>query len=134
MSELVLQNKMRVKLSDIGITNFRNNVGTGWVGKMVRITPANMMKVKPLPGDVLIRSARPLKSGLCKGSGDIIGIKSTVITLDMVGKTLGVFTSVEVKLPRGKVSPDQASFKEHISLCGGIAIIARSLDDLDQLK
>jgi hypothetical protein len=56
--------------------------------------------------------------GLCKGSADIIGIAPG-----------GRFLAVEVKTKTGRVSPDQARFIEHVKAKGGVAGVARSVQD-----
>lgn len=58
-----------------------------------------------------------------KGKSDILGIFK------------GRFLAIEVKRPSGNISPDQEAFIENINLHGGLAFIARSLDDvLEKLK
>ncbi len=39
----------------------------------------------------------PVNYGLQKGSHDLIGITSITITPEMIGRTIGVFTSIEMK-------------------------------------
>jgi VRR-NUC domain len=52
------------------------------------------------------------------GSPDLIGI--------LPG---GRFLGVEVKAARGKISPEQAAWIERINAAGGLAFVARSVDD-----
>jgi hypothetical protein len=47
----------------------------------------------------------------------------------MVGQDLAVFAAVEVKTPKGRVKAEQQQFIDHINSAGGIAGIARSVDD-----
>jgi len=130
MKESNLQNLIRIKLSQLGILNFRNNTGMGWAGKKIkRIYKQQLITV--YPGDVVVRQARPLHSGLCEGSSDIIGVKPTVITEDMVGQTIGVFVACEVKTKTGPVRDKQKIFINNISNAGGIADVVRSVDDVD---
>jgi len=129
MKEQGIQNLIRIFMSGIGIVNWRNNTGTGWVGKATRIQ--KNCSVTLMPGDVVIRNARPLRSGLCKGSADVIGITPVFITKDHVGRTLGVFTAVEVKSKTGKPTADQLNFLQQVEKAGGYAGIAKSNDDID---
>jgi hypothetical protein len=46
-----------------------------------------------------------LISGLVKATADLIGWRSITITPDMVGTTVAIFASIEVKTPTGRVSP-----------------------------
>lgn len=97
---------------------FRNNVGTGWQGKSVR------------KGTVLIiENPRPLHAGLCEGSSDLIGWTTVEVTPDMVGRKVAVFTAVEVKTNKGRVSDEQANFIQQVRNAGGIAGVARSEDE-----
>ncbi len=79
-----------------------------------------------MPGDVVIQNARPLHSGLCQGSSDLIGWTTREVTPDMVGKTVAIFTAVEIKTESGKASAEQLNFIGQVRKCGGIAGIARS--------
>lgn len=60
----------------------------------------------------------PIKFGLCVGSSDLIGI-----TQD------GRFLAVEVKTEKGRIRPEQIRFIDHIKSKGGLAGIARSVED-----
>jgi hypothetical protein len=71
--------------------------------------------------------------GLCPGSADLIGYRTVVVTPDMVGQRLAVFAAVEVKATKGRPTPEQTAFLEHIRDAGGIAGIARSVDDAESL-
>ena len=131
MKEQGIQNMIRIFMSGIGITNWRNNTGTGWVGKASRITKNCTVRLEP--GDVVIKNARPLRAGLCRGSSDIIGITPVYITPDHVGTTLGVFTAVEVKTETGRPSKEQLTFLQAVEKAGGYAGIAKSNDDISEI-
>lgn len=104
MSETNLMNS--ILIADHGCRLFRNNTGA----------------IKDADG-------RLVRFGLCKGSSDLIGFRPTVITPDMVGKTVAVFTAIEVKTPTGKPTPEQLHFINRVKELGGIAGIARSVED-----
>lgn len=114
---------------------WRNNVGTGWAGQATRITAGNLRAVAAQlrPGDVVIRGGRPLHAGLCVGSSDLIGYRSMVVGPEQVGQRLAVFAAVEVKTAKGRPSPEQVQFLNHIEQAGGKAGIARSVDDAHQI-
>ena len=63
-------------------------------------------------------AGRPIKFGIV-GAGDIIGV--------LPG---GRFLSIEVKRPKGKAAPAQEQFRDAINAAGGLAIIARSVEDV----
>ena len=70
-----------------------------------------------------------MQFGLCKGSADLIGYRTITITPEMVGQQVAVFLSIEVKTPTGRIRPEQQAWLETIQAAGGIAGVARSVDD-----
>ena len=51
----------------------------------------------------------------------------------MVGQKIAVFTSVEVKSSTGRIRPEQQQWLEAVQAAGGIAGVARSVEDAQQL-
>lgn len=117
--ETKLSKHILLAAQENGYTLFRNQVGAGWAGDSVKNDSV-----------VLIRNPRFVKYGLLEGSGDFIGWKSVTITSDMVGETVPVFASIEVKTKTGKASKAQLTWKNNLDRAGAIAIIAREPDDL----
>lgn len=78
-------------------------------------------------------SGRLVTFGLCPGSADLIGYRTVTITPDMVGQTVAVFAAVEVKAPRGRPTPEQTAFLEHVTAAGGLAGIARSVEEAEAI-
>lgn len=109
-SEQSIQQHIRLACSRGPVRLFRNNTGT----------------LKDQHG-------RPVQFGLAKGSADLIGWTTRTITPEMVGQQVAVFTSIEVKTPTGRVRPDQKQWLEAVQAAGGIAGVARSVDDAVQL-
>lgn len=110
-----LLNRIRLNASRQGARLFRNNVGQGWVGRLVH----------KAAGRVVLENARPLHAGLCTGSSDLIGWTPVVVTADMIGQTLAVFTAVEAKTGRVQVTDDQRRFLAAVEKAGGIARVDR---------
>ena len=79
------------------------------------------------------RTGRLVTFGLARGSADLIGWRTIVVTPDMVGTTLAVFTSIEIKTPTGRLTPQQRSWRDAVHLAGGIAGVARSVGDALQI-
>ena len=75
------------------------------------------------------RTGRLVTFGLARGSADLIGWRTITVTPDMVGQQLAVFTSIEVKTPTGRVSPQQQAWLGVVQGAGGMAGIARSVQD-----
>jgi hypothetical protein len=70
-----------------------------------------------------------VRYGLQPGSSDLIGWRTVTITPDMVGQRIAVFTSIEVKTPTGRVKPEQQQWLDAVQAAGGIAGVARSVED-----
>lgn len=110
MSEQTIQQQIRLACSKGTTRLFRNNTGT-----------------------LLDKNGRPVQFGLCKGSADLIGWKRVTITPDMVGTTVAVFTSIEVKSATGRLRPEQQQWLDAVQAAGGIAGVARSVADCCRL-
>ena len=111
-SEQSIQQHIRLACSK-GLTRlFRNNVGR-------------------LPDP---RTGRWVEFGVGgKGAGDLLGWTTRTITSDMVGQPVAVFTSIEVKSASGRLRPEQRQWLEAVQAAGGIAGVARSVDDAARL-
>ena len=106
MSEQRIQQEIRLACSTGNTRLFRNNTGT-----------------------LYDRQGRPVQFGLCKGSADLIGWRTVTVTPEMVGTQVAVFTSLEVKTPTGRLRPEQQQWLETVQAAGGIAGVARSVED-----
>jgi hypothetical protein len=115
MKESEFQKRVMLELSANGDTVFRNHVGMGVFGKIDRN-----------PHGVYVHQGRVLQCGLHQGSGDLIGWRPVTVTQDMVGKTVAVFLSVEVKTANGRLRPEQKAWMEAVNKAGGIAVIERA--------
>ena len=110
--ETTLQQEIRLALGQLpDLRMFRNQVGQ-------------------LPD---LRTGRPVQFGLAKGSSDLIGFKTIEVTSDMVGQKLAVFTSIEVKTAKGKLSPMQHNWLSCVNKAGGITGVDRSGQDAIQI-
>lgn len=103
--ELAVQNDIRLALGTGGARLWRNNTGA-----------------------LKDPSGRLVRYGLCTGSSDLIGFRTLEITPEMVGQRVAVFTAIEVK-DRGRATPEQQAFIAMVQAAGGLAGIARSVDD-----
>ena len=74
------------------------------------------------------RTGRLVTFGLARGSADLIGWRSVVVTPDMVGRRLAVFCSIEIKTPTGRQRADQQAWLIAVQGAGGIAGVARSVE------
>lgn len=108
MTEAAIQQQVRLALARAGAVAFRNNIGAYTDPKTNRV----------------------IKYGVCNpGGSDLIGWTPVLVTPDMVGQTLAVFTAVEVKAPSGRPTEHQLNFIAQVLKAGGLAGIARSAAD-----
>ena len=112
MTEQQIQQHIRIACSTGATRLFRNNTGT-----------------------LRDQHGRPVQFGLARGSADLIGYRSITITPEMVGQQVAVFASIEVKTPTGtgRIRPEQRAWMETIQAAGGIAGVARSVEDAKAL-
>jgi hypothetical protein len=120
-SEAAVQTDIRLEASRRGARLWRNNVGAlpGPSGIPVRYGLANESK----------RMNEAIKSS------DLIGITPVVITQEMVGRTLGVFTSYEVKQEGWKFTGSkrevaQAAWIRLVKAFGGYARFVSDVSNL----
>ena len=106
MSEQRIQQEIRLAISQGDCRVFRNNTGT-----------------------LRDQHGRPVSFGLAKGSADLIGWRTVTVTPEMVGTQVAVFLSIEVKTPTGRLRPEQQQWLDAVQAAGGIAGVARSVDD-----
>ena len=63
------------------------------------------------------------------GLSDLVGWHCVTITPEMVGRTVAIYTAIEVKSRRGKVTNQQLRFIEAVRNAGGLAGIARTIPE-----
>lgn len=126
-SEQAIQNRILLACGRGGTVLFRNNTAQAWCGEARKIHRSERVTV--FPGDVVIRNARPLHAGLCKGSPDLVGWESITVTPEMVGRALAVFVGLEVKSEAGRPTPEQRNFIDRLGVAGGVAAVVRSPEE-----
>lgn len=122
MAESNVQSEARLRASQMGWRLFRNNVGV-----------------------LMDDTGRPVRYGLANDSkamnseyksGDLVGVRPVLILPEHVGRTLGVFVSVECKHPDWRPTPGdkryqaQKRWADMITSLGGYA---RIITDAGQL-
>lgn len=123
-SEIQQQIQIEARYSDVHL--MRNNVGAcqDSTGRLIRYGLNHVSK----------------KQNEEITSSDLIGIKKVVITSDMVGQVVGIFTAIECKKENwnenkkfDKREIAQSNFITWIRSLGGIAGFANSVDKLKQI-
>ncbi len=124
MNESTVQKHIRLAAKEDGVLLLRQNSGAlkDMTGRLVRFGLANESK----------QMNDQFKSG------DLIGITPLVITPEMVGKTVGVFTSVEVKTEgwKYKGTPHemaQERWRAWVASYGGFAGFAASVEEAKRI-
>lgn len=117
--EKKLINEFLLNFTKLGSRLFRVHAGLFYSGKVQR-GPS---------GAITIQNARPVKVGQ-PGMSDLIGWTQMRITDDMVGTDVAIFTAIEVKAGKTRVSKEQQSFVNIVTQSGGVACVARSWQDI----
>ncbi len=107
MSEIELTKSIQIEFGHGEVRLFRNNCGSlkDSTGRWVKFGVAN------------------------PGGSDLIGWTSVVITPEMVGRKVAVFTAIETKGKRTRTTPEQIAFVEVVGLAGGKAGIVRTVEE-----
>lgn len=98
---------------------FKHDCGKGYQGKLERVKTSGPIYLEA--GETILRNASQFKYGLGVGFGDTIGWSEIVVTPDLVGKTIAIFTSIEIKTKNDKPDRDQIINYFNVRLSGGIA-------------
>ena len=121
-SESEIQQAIQLEAPKMGVTLLRNNSGAfkDETGRLVRY------------GLGQISNTQPYKSS------DLIGWTEVVVTPEMVGQRIAIFTAVEIKRQSWKATKDereekQRNFINWIKARGGIAGMVNSVDDFVKL-
>lgn len=125
MNESEVQQQIQIAAVGNGCQLLRNNSGafTDATGRHIRFGLGNVSK----------KHSDHIKSS------DLIGFTRVTITPDMVGRTVAIFTAVEVKKPNAQIKMidaklrAQMAFIEWITKNGGFAGFARSVDEFRKI-
>ena len=107
MIERDIQSAILLALSHGPTRLLRVNAGVAWQGTVIEHTQHRLVLARPYA----IRLAAP-------GVSDLIGWTEG-----------GRFAAIEVKGPRGRVTDEQAAFLELVRRSGGLAGVARSVEE-----
>lgn len=109
----------------------------------IKVTTENHVKdkiVSPWYAKQRAWSYAPIQNGLgVHGIHDRVGCVPIVVTPEMVGKTIGLFVSIEAKKPGRRGEPDRGMSKAQknnligIREAGGLSICCDSFEDLTEL-
>lgn len=117
-AEQHLRKAVLTAISGLGARLFRVNTGLAWAGK-----------AEVHGTTVFIRDAYPVRMGLVEGGSDLVGWTPVVVTPDMVGERVAVFTAIELKVGKTATTEDQDRFLARVAEAGGAATVARSVGD-----
>lgn len=114
-----LTNRIREATSRLGARLFNTHVGKFWAGIPIG---------KTKEGHTILKNARIVNVGV-QGMSDLIGPTPYVVTAEDVGKTLAIYTAVEVKAGADQIRPGQLEFVDMVVKMGGRGGIARSVQE-----
>ena len=122
ISEAVIQQSIQLEAPKMGVTLMRNN-NVAFKDESGRMVRAGLGNVSP---------NQPFKSS------DLIGWTEIVVTPEMVGQRIAIFTAIEVKSEKWKCSNDererlQNNFIKWVRFRGGIAAMINSVDEFRKL-
>lgn len=83
-------------------------------------------------GHFELKDGRRITVGV-PGMSDLIGWKKTLIGPEHIGMELAVFVAIECKSATGRPTEAQLGFIELVREMGGLAGIARSTDDAQEI-
>lgn len=109
MKESQIQSEILLALSESACVVWRVGTSRAWVGKIIH-KHQNV---------VTLDNATMILTGLAVGGSDIIGIH----------RPTGRFIAIEVKSKNGRPTKEQLNFIRIVKEAGGIAGIARSVED-----
>lgn len=122
--ESEISQKVQMAAMNFGCTLMRNNNGAA-VNETGRLIRFGLGHVSPKDN---------------YKSSDLIGITKIVITPDMVGKTIGVFTALEIKKEAWDCNKKldereikQSNFLQWVTMNGGIASFVNKVDSLKDI-
>lgn len=108
---------------------FRHNVGQAWAGGK---------EFKNEKGETVIIGPQRVRYGLERGAADLIGYTSTIITPEMVGQKVAIFTSIEDKSEKDRISLEQIIWLLRTKIDGCISEVYKegvklSIDEIMEL-
>lgn len=133
MSEGKIWRDIRDKLSRGPLRLFRNECGNGVAVRHKH--PHTRQAIISACIDLAAKmggSGARIHFGLTTGSSDLIGLKSVIISQDMVGQKIALFVGVETKTATGSMRDEQKRWLEFVSQMGGLAIVARNLEEASE--
>lgn len=102
---------------------FSNPVGQAWTGVVKSYAK----------GVCELINARKQPFGLLKGSSDICGWKSVIVTPEMVGHKIAIFVGIEIKTIDDKLEPEQQKWLRWLVEAGAICGVARSVPEAERI-
>ena len=101
---------------------FRNDNGTAWAGGKEYVAKKDE-QILIRKGARVVVGPTKITYGLYPGSGDRIGYTEIIVTADMVGRKVAVFTSIKEKTENDNMKKNQKNWHNRILEAGGISEI-----------
>ena len=128
--ETSIVNEIMKDTSKHGVRLFRNVRGMFYTIEGVKALISAAMSLNPARIKQAAQQLRMTTAGLlASGASDLIGFTPVIVTQEMVGQKIAIFTACEIKTADGRVAKEQEDFMNFVRISGGYAGIARSTDD-----
>jgi hypothetical protein len=107
------------------------------INEATNLTHETLIAITAIPGTCFWRQnvgaaftqrGQFLRFGVA-GQSDILGIKKTLITPEMVGQYIGAGIAIENKYGTGRAAKNQKDFRTAWEKAAGIYVIGRSVED-----
>jgi hypothetical protein len=118
MSEREIQNEIQKQLSRNETRLLRVNAGYAYQGRIIEQTP-NRLILSPW---------YPIKLA-SEGVSDLLGWTTINGSIGSYACDVAIFTAVEVKGPRTRITSEQLAFIDTVRRAGGRAGVARSVEE-----
>jgi hypothetical protein len=130
MKENPIQKRILLHCGHGNTRLFRQNVGKSWIGDSQYFHHDGLQWINE--GDVIVRKARRFNAGF-EGLLDLGGWHTVVVTPEMIGRKLAIYTALEVKTKTGRLRAAQKKFIDLVRAAGGLAGVVRSPEDAEEI-
>jgi len=125
---------IQVAVSPTGARLWKNTRGMFYAPGAVKQVIAALSRGDVKSAVAMLKGLRLVAAGLlAPGASDLVGFRPVVVTQDMVGQTVAIYSAVEVKSEGGRATAEQLHYIDFVRKNGGFAGVAWSVDEAKAL-